>query len=163
MDVQLIVAREQEQFLNVVDRDTAERLWWAAIRPGVLGEERVPLAETLGRVLAEDVVAEVDVPGFDRADVDGFAVRAAETFGAAEETPAHFLLNAEELPTAVIARVTVEPGTATSIATGGMLPRGADAVAMVESCQVEGGTLLVYRPLAPGAGVSFAGTDMSKG
>ncbi|HEV3122842.1 MAG TPA: molybdopterin biosynthesis protein [Isosphaeraceae bacterium] len=157
------MAREQEQFLNVVDRDTAERLWWAAIAPRVLAGEPVPLAETLGRVLAEDVVAEVDVPGFDRSNVDGFAVRAAETFGAAEEAPARFALNSEELATAVVARVTVEPGTATSIATGGMLPRGADAVAMVESCQVEGETLLVYRPLAPGAGVSFAGTDMARG
>ena len=59
------MAREQEQFLNVVDRDTAERRWWEAIRPERLGAELVPLAAALGRVLAEDVVAEVDVPSFD--------------------------------------------------------------------------------------------------
>ena len=71
--------REQDQFLDVVDRDTAEARWWAAIRPEVLASERVALGQLLGRVLAEDVFAEVDVPAFDRSNVDGYAVRAEET------------------------------------------------------------------------------------
>jgi putative molybdopterin biosynthesis protein len=158
-----LMAQDQEQFLNVVDRDTAERRWWAAIRPAVLPSECVALADALGRILAADVAAEVDVPAFDRANLDGFALRAQETYGAAEHAPVRFRLNPEELATAIVPRLTVQPGTATPIATGGMLPRGADAVAMIESCQVEAGTILVYRPLAPGAGVSFAGTDMARG
>src|SRR5258708_5876554 len=132
------MAREQEQFLDVVDRDTAERRWWDWLRPRVLEAEHVPLAEALGRVLAEDVVAEIDVPAFDRSNVDGFAVRAEATYGAAEETPRRLRLNAEELSTGVVPRSSVAPGTATSIATGGMLPRGADAVVMVEHTIIPG-------------------------
>src|SRR5689334_16167196 len=126
------MAHEQEQFLDVVDRDTAEARWRAVIRAEVLQPERVPLDQALGRVVAEDVLAPIDVPGFDRSNVDGYAVRAEETYGAAEEAPRRLVLNREEVPTGVVPRLTIEPGTATSIATGGMLPRGADAVVMVE-------------------------------
>jgi putative molybdopterin biosynthesis protein len=157
------LAREQEQFLDVVDRDTAERLWWEALRPQVLDAERVALSEALGRVLAVDVAAGVDVPAFDRSNVDGFALRAEETFGASEEQPRRFRLNREELATGVVPRAEVGPGTATAIATGGMVPRGADAVVMVEHALVESDGLDVFRPVAPGANVSFAGTDMALG
>src|SRR5690349_4403727 len=126
------MVREQEQFLEVLDRDTAERRWREALGPWALESDRVALASALGRVLASDVVAEIDVPPFDRSNLDGFALRAEETYGAAEETPRRFRLNGEELATGVVPREVVEPGTATPIATGGMLPRGADAVAMVE-------------------------------
>ena len=80
------MAREQEQFLNVVDRDTAERLWRDAIRPVRLGAELVPLSAALGRVLAEDVISEVDVPSFDRSNVDGYAL-APRTRLARRRTP----------------------------------------------------------------------------
>jgi len=159
------MAREQEQFLDVVDRDTAERRWWQWLRPRLLGSDDVPLAQALGRVLAADVVAEIDVPGFDRANVDGFAVVAAQTYGAAEEAPRRLRLSAEELATGVVPRLSVGPGTATAIATGGMLPRGADAVIMVEhtTLATDRNEVLVHRPVAPGAGVTFAGTDMARG
>ncbi len=159
------MAREQEQFLDVVDRDTAERRWWQCLRPQVLAAEDVPLAQALGRVLAADVVAEIDVPGFDRANVDGFAVVAAQTYDAAEEAPRRLRLSAEELATGVVPRLPVGPGTATAIATGGMVPRGADAVIMVEHTTLDHdrNEVLVHRPVAPGAGVTFAGTDMARG
>jgi putative molybdopterin biosynthesis protein len=159
------MAREQEQFLDVVDRDTAERRWWEWLRPQALAPEEVPLAEALGRMLASDVAAGIDVPGFDRANVDGFAVIAAETYGAAEEEPRPLRLGVEELATGVVPRVPVTPGMATTIATGGMLPRGADAVVMVEHTTLsrDGSLVLVHRPVAPGAGVTFAGTDMARG
>jgi len=157
------LAREQEQFLDVVDRDTAERRWWAAIRPEPLPGERVPLAGLLGRVLAEDVEAPGDVPAFDRSNVDGYAVRAGDTYGADEESPRTLGLNAEEVATGMVPRLAVGPGSATPIATGAMVPRGADAVVMVEHARVVADRLLVLRPVAPGAGVSFAGTDMARG
>src|SRR5262249_46654325 len=78
------MAREQDQFLDVVDRDAAERRWWSALRPEVLAAEAIGLRSALGRVLADDVVAGVDVPPFDRSNVDGFAVRAEDTVGASE-------------------------------------------------------------------------------
>ncbi len=159
------LAREQDQFLDVVDRDTAERRWWAAIGPAVLGPERVVLGGLLGRVLAADVFAEVDVPAFDRSNVDGYAVRSEDTYGSAEETPRSLRFNPEEVATGVVPGLEVAAGTATPIATGAMLPRGADAVVMVEHARVDAGRdrLLVLRPVVPGSGVSFAGTDMARG
>ncbi len=155
--------REQEQFLEVIDRDEAERRFRAALELAPLGEEVVPLAAALGRVLARDVAAPVDVPGFDRSNVDGYAVRAADTFGAQEERPRRLRINPETLATGVLPRTEVQPGTATVIATGGMLPRGADAVVMVEHTAVEGDLVLVSRPVAPGAAITFAGSDIGRG
>jgi len=121
----------QEQFLNVIDRDEAERRFHAAIVLRPLDAEEVTLAEALGRVLADDVVATVDVPSFDRSNYDGYAVRAADTYGAREEDPRRLALCDEVLSTGVIPQGEVTAGTAMEIATGGVLPRCADAVMMV--------------------------------
>jgi putative molybdopterin biosynthesis protein len=153
----------QSQFLDVVERDEAERRWRAAIDAAPLAAERVPLAQALGRVLAEDVEAEVDVPGFDRSNLDGFAVRAADTFGASEAAPVRLALGRERIPTGVAPASEVAAGGALAIATGGMLPRGADAVVAVEDTDVEGAVVVVRRAVVPGAAVSFAGTDMGSG
>jgi putative molybdopterin biosynthesis protein len=74
---------KQEQFLSVVDRDEADRRFRAALSPlEPLGVEVVALDDALGRVLAEDVASPADVPGFDRSNVDGYALRAQLSFGA---------------------------------------------------------------------------------
>ncbi len=122
----------QEQFLEVLDRDEAERRFRRHLCLAPRGTETVSLAGARGRVLARAVVAAVDVPGFDRANVDGFAVRAADTAGASERTPRRLHLLPEVLTPGQVPQLAVEPGTATLIATGGMVPRGADAVVMVE-------------------------------
>jgi putative molybdopterin biosynthesis protein len=155
----------QEQFLEVLDRDEAELRWRAALEIAPLGAELVPLAEALGRVLARDVRAEVDVPSFDRSNMDGFAVRAQDTFGASEGEPVHLALNSESIPTGVRPKHEVRSGTATPIATGGMLPRGADAVVPVELTDVDEAaqTLIVRAARVPGAAVSYAGTDIGCG
>jgi len=151
----------QEQFLNVIDRDEAERRFRAAVALGPLGKETVTLETALGRVLAEDVVARCDVPSFDRSNYDGYAVRAVDTYGAREEEPRRLKLLPEILATGVVPQGEVTPGKATAIATGGMLPRGADAVAMVEHTETDGDALLVTKAVTPGFGVSFAGTDIA--
>jgi putative molybdopterin biosynthesis protein len=153
----------QDQFLNVIDRDEAERRFHAALSLAPLGEEGVPLDQALGRVLARDVIASVDVPSFDRSNFDGFALRAPDSFGATEEQPRALMLLTETIATAVVPQMEVGPGQAMAIATGGMLPRGADAVLMVEHSDTRGDQLLVRRAVAPGAGVSFAGTDIGAG
>src|SRR3974377_2184659 len=79
--------REQEQFLQVLDRDEAERRFRAVLDLTPRGTQTVRLDEALGRVLACDVLAQVDVPSFDRSNVDGYAVAAEDTFGATEEVP----------------------------------------------------------------------------
>ena len=157
---------KQTQFLEVLDRDEAERRWRLVIGRDSLFAETVSLDAALGRVLAEDVRASVDVPGFDRSNMDGFAVRAADTFGASEEEPIRLRLNDEILATGILPRVEVEAGTATTIATGGMLPRGADAVAPIEVTDADpadSAFVLVRASRVPGAAVSFAGTDMGRG
>jgi putative molybdopterin biosynthesis protein len=156
---------KQRQFLEVLDRDEAERVWYEALDLARLPSETVELAESLGRVLAEDIRAEVDVPGFDRSNMDGFAVRAEDTFGASEAEPSRLRCNAESIATGVEPKQEVTKGTATSIATGGMLPRGADAVVPVESTDLEdaGRSVVVRRATVPGGAVSFAGTDMGRG
>jgi putative molybdopterin biosynthesis protein len=132
-----------------------------------LGKETLPLEKGLHGVLADDVVASVDVPGFDRSNVDGFAVQAKDTFGAMEETPRTVHLNTEVLAPGIVPDTTVVSGHATLIATGGMVPRGADAVLMVEySEQIDsanGPIVEIKRPLTPGENVSYAGTDIARG
>ncbi len=162
----------QEQFLDVVGRDEAVARFHRHLRLQPLGSETVPLAQALGRVLARPVVAEIDAPGFDRASVDGFAVRADDTIGASERSPKILALNPEILTPGVAPNLTVEPGTATLIATGGMAPRGADAVVMVEHTETVDGdgdsesgipAIAVRRPAVSGQFIAFAGSDLARG
>jgi putative molybdopterin biosynthesis protein len=154
---------KQEQFLNVIDRDEAERRFHDALRLEPLGSEQVELAAALGRILAADIVSSVDVPSFDRSNVDGFAVRAADTYGATEEETRELHLLTEVIATSVVPTCEVGPGQAATIATGGMLPRGADAVVMVEDTDSASDRVSVRRAVTPGAGVTFAGTDIAAG
>ncbi|MCC7487296.1 MAG: molybdopterin biosynthesis protein [Burkholderiales bacterium] len=157
----------QTQFLNVITRDEAMARFLAHLDLRPVGRETVPLARALNRVLAEDIVAAVDVPCFDRSNVDGFAVLAADTFGAMDEAPRRVRLNGEVLSPGIVPGQSVMPGVATIIATGGMLPRGADAVVMVEHTDLDGEgaerRLSITRAVAPGENVSYAGTDIARG
>jgi putative molybdopterin biosynthesis protein len=124
--------------------------------------ESVPLDEARGRVLAERVDATIDVPGFDRASMDGYAVRARDTFGADESDPVLLDLagtvHAGETPD-----VEVEPGTCAEISTGAVVPLGADAVVMVERTDDLGGEIEIRKAVAPGDSVMFAGADIAAG
>src|ERR1700730_11073100 len=157
----------QEQFLDVVDRDTATARFHRHLKLRPLGAETVQLPQALGRVLAREVIADVDVPGFDRASVDGFAVRADDTVGASERAPKALALKGEILTPGAVPHLTVAPGTATLIATGGMVPRGADAVIMVEHTETrddDAATVIeVRRAAAAGQGIAFAGSDLARG
>ncbi len=154
---------EQEQFLQVLDRDEAERRFRAAIDQLPRNPEMVRIDMALGRVLADDVVSPVDVPSFDRSNVDGFAVVAEDTFGASEEFPRSVQLCEEEIHTGVVPSTVIHPGKAVLIATGGMVPRGADAVVMIEYAETRGRELRIARAVTAGSGVSFAGTDITAG
>ncbi len=155
----------QEQFLDVIDRDEAERRFRAALDLRPLDDEEVSLAQLLGRVLARDVIAPVDVPSFDRSNVDGYAVRAEDVYGCSEEGPARLHIAGEPLtPGIPVTLPAVEPGTAVALATGSMMPRGANAVVMIEYTDVEGhDCLLVKRPVTPGTNLTCAGTDIGQG
>ena len=123
----------------------------------------VALADGLGRVLAEPVFAPHDLPGFARSTVDGYAVRAADTYGASEGLPG-YLEVAGEVAMGAPATVAVAPGGAVAIPTGAVLPDGADAVVMVEHTQqAMTGTVEVLRPVAPGEGMVRADEDARTG
>jgi putative molybdopterin biosynthesis protein len=160
-------AARQEQFLEVVSADEARRRFTAQIDLAPLPAQSVSLAAALARVLASDVIAPVDAPPFDRSNVDGFAVRAADTAGASDGAPKRFALNAEVLACGVEPSIAVAPGTATAIATGGMIPRGADAVLMIENTELieaeAAPAIDVRRAVAAGQFVSYAGSDIARG
>lgn len=154
---------DQAQFLDVVSLDEARRRLAAAAPPTRLPAEDVPLGEALGRLLAQDLVAPHDVPGFDRSNVDGFAVQAADTFGASEQAPAVLLWVGPAIEAGTAPEGEVPAGAARTIATGGCLPRGADAVVMVEHTRRVGDQVHVERPVAPGERITAAGTDVARG
>ena len=153
-------ARGQREFFAV--RTLGEAL--TGFRPGRrTGAERVPLEAAVGRVPAEPVRAPQPLPGFARATVDGFAVRAADTYGASEGLPAYLDL-AGEARMGRPPEAEVGPGTAVAIATGASLPSGADAVLMVEHSQAALPELVeVLRPVAPGDGIVRADEDAAAG
>lgn len=128
-----------------------------------MADEPVTLMDALNRVLARPVMAAEDIPGFDRSTVDGFAVRAADTFGCSESIPAILALQGEILM-GQAAPQALFPGTCMVIATGGALPQGADAVVMLEYAEdYHDGTIGILRPIAPGGNLIFQGDDVKQG
>ena len=160
-------AARQEQFLEVVAVAEARRRFHQHLDLAPLAAETVALAQALGRVLAADVVAPIDVPPFDRSGVDGFAVRAADTAGASDRAARRLRLNAEVIACGHPPVLQVEAATATTIATGGAIPRGADAVVMVEQTELvetaQGPAIDIRRAVAPGGFVAYAGSDIARG
>jgi molybdenum cofactor synthesis domain-containing protein len=155
---------EQDQFLTILSREDALARFEAALFPRAIARERRPLADALGQALADDVVSPIDVPPFDRSNVDGFAVRSADLALAGEPTPVRFVLNDETIACGTAPMQPVAPGTATSIATGGPVPRGADAIAMVEHTQPVGERAIeIRRTASPGQFISYAGSDIARG
>ena len=160
-------AARQEQFLEVVSAEEARARFARHIDLSPLPPAVVNLSDALGRVLAHDVTASIDVPPFDRANVDGFALRSADTAGASDIAPRRFPLNGEVIVCGHAPALEVSPGSATTIATGGMVPRGADAVVMIEHTELLDGdgapAIDLRRTVAPGQFISYAGSDIARG
>ena len=125
--------------------------------------EKLPLCEALGRTLSDDVISRENVPDFRRSLVDGYAVRAEDTFGCSETIPA--LLHLEgEVKMGQPAEITLAKGSCAYVPTGGQLPDGADAMVMMEFCEdFCDETIAVEKPVAPGSHVIFRGDDVSAG
>jgi molybdopterin molybdotransferase len=131
-------------------------------RVAALGSEFVPLLDAHNRILAEHIVATGSVPHFDRAAMDGYALRGEETFGSDTYTPASFRLIGRSRPGEPFLG-DVTPGEAVAIATGAPMPRGADAVAKVESCRISDAMILVIESTPPRRHVGLAGEDIAVG
>ncbi len=154
----------QDQFLDVLSREDALARFEGALFPRPRRHEERTLAAALGLALAQDVAAPVDAPPFDRSNVDGFAVRSADLAKAGPASPVILRLNGETVHCGDEPRLQVTPGTATPVATGAPMPRGADAMLMVEHSHPVGDHAIeVLRAVAPGNFVSFAGSDIALG
>ncbi len=149
-----------KEFFKVTD--LKQVLAYASDFPRV-GTEDVPLAKAAGRVLANNIVSNIDLPDFMRATMDGYAVKASSTFGSTEGNPGYLSVKGAvemgESPAFSIAS-----GEAATIPTGGMLPHGADSVVMVEHTEIiDNTTIEVYKSVAPGQNVLEKGEDVRKG
>jgi molybdenum cofactor synthesis domain-containing protein len=142
--------------------DEAQKAIEAQFKPAALGEEEAVLLEAYNRVLSEDVVSTLDIPPFNRSTVDGYAVKAEDTFGADENQPVTLkvcgVVSVGEQP-----QVKVEKGEAVEIVTGAPIPEGADAVVMVEDTEREDSELRVFSPVTLNENVMKRGSDIKKG
>lgn len=155
---------DQDQFLTILSREDALARFEAALFPRAVPSEGRALADALGCALAEDVTAPIDVPPFDRSNVDGFAVRSTDLASAGEAAPVRMIVNDEVIACGTQPVRPVLSGTATSIATGGPVPRGADAIVMVEHTQPAGSRAIeIRRAASPGQFVASAGSDIARG
>ena len=124
--------------------------------------ERLPLSDCGGRVLAQDLCAEADIPPFDRSPYDGYAFRGEDTLGASRETPVTLRI-LEEIPAGGVPHYTVTEGTAVKILTGAPIPPGADTVCKYEETDYSDDAVTLYAPCKRGDNIVYAGEDVKKG
>jgi putative molybdopterin biosynthesis protein len=153
---------ERKVFRELQSLESATSTFWAQYRPTEPSIERLDIQEALGRVLAEDVFSEIDVPGFDQAAMDGFAVVAESTFGADDQHPVRLNVLGE-VEAGNAATYSMSKGEAFEIATGAPMPKGADAVVMVEYTKRIGDSVEAYRSITPGENVTGTGSDIMSG
>ncbi|MHA7836265.1 MAG: molybdopterin molybdotransferase MoeA [bacterium] len=147
-------------FVERVDVEEVES--WLAAEARPLSAETVPLLECIGRVLAREVRSEVDVPGFARAAMDGYAIRGEESFGASGYDPVRLGVAGLSLPGAPY-EGSLEPGRAVRIMTGAPVPEGADAVVKAEVCEEQDGFVEISEAVPPRKNVGAVGEDIARG
>jgi putative molybdopterin biosynthesis protein len=125
-------------------------------------QEEYSLENAFGKILAEDIITEINVPPFPRAVMDGYAVRAEDTYNCSETAPVKLRMLGN-IQAGSDEKFTVSAGEAVEIATGAPIPEGANAVVMVEYTSEEDGTVLIYNPVALGENIMKAGSDVRKG
>jgi len=122
--------------------------------------ETIPLEESYGRILGEDIISDQNIPTFNRSSMDGYAVRARDTFGASDTMPVPLKLT-EEIKMGITPNFKLEANQAAYIPTGGELPEGADSVVMIEYTEdYHNGLIYIQKSVAPGNNVIFKGDDL---
>lgn len=152
---------EQDYFFKVKTPNQVRDILKTMAKP--LSSETINISDALGRVLADDIISPVDLPGFDRATMDGFAVRAKDTFGASSGSPAYLNLIGE-IKMGEKATIKVSQGEAVKVSTGSMMPSGSDAVVMIEWTEFfDDQTIEVIRSVAPGDNIVKKDEDLHIG
>ncbi len=151
----------RKYFLETISIEEAKNRFLSHFSPSKTVES-VPIFEAYSRVLAENTRSKTDVPPFDRASMDGYSVISRDTWGADEENPVVLEIIGEIGP-GEIPKIEVEPGKCLDIATGAVMPRGANAVVMVEYTDRKEDKIFIYKPVAPGENVYPAGKDIMAG
>lgn len=126
------------------------------------GDEEMPLKDALNRIAARDIVSSIDVPHFQKSAMDGFAVMAADTFGASQTKPKMFKI-VDSVTAGVLSKKEFSIGECIEVTTGAPLPKNSDAVVMVEYAEKENNNISVYRPCTPGENTIGLGSDIKKG
>lgn len=151
------------EFFELITVEEANKMLSEQIKHVRPHPEKLDLMDSLGRVVYEDINSPINLPGFRKSTVDGFAVKAQDTFGASEAMPAMFVV-VDEVFMGKKTETEIFPGQAVKIPTGGMLPAGADAVVMVEHTEMlDETTLNVYKSLSPFENVVREDEDLKKG
>ncbi|MEA1957221.1 MAG: hypothetical protein U9N01_02565, partial [Euryarchaeota archaeon] len=152
-------------FRKLISLDDALKAVLAYAKPAETEIEELGFGDALNRVLAEDVYSLADSPPFDRAAMDGYAIRAEDSFGASPNNPVLLRLIKSQSEKGKESRVGVEigDGECFGIQTGMALPNGSNAVAMLEYTKERGSELEIFKPVTPGKNVSFKGEDVKKG
>jgi molybdopterin molybdotransferase len=127
-----------------------------------VGLEEIPLAECVGRVLAEDVAAADNVPPFDRSPYDGYALRSEDVAGATKENPVTLYI-VEEVPAGAVPTVACTKNTAVKILTGAPIPEGADCVINYERTEFTESSVKIFEPVKAGSNIVLTGEDVKKG
>ncbi len=156
------VLRVSNVFRKLLSFDEAKQILRQNFSPKPVGVECVSISSAYNRVLAQDVVSTMNIPPFNRSIVDGYAVKAADTFGASEEKPVSITF-CGEVAVGESPSVVVEKGLAAEIVTGAPLPEGADSVVMVEYTTRQGHNVFVRRPVSESENMMAAGSDIRKG
>ena len=149
-------------FRRLMAFDEAKRVIGEKLKLSVLGEEEIPLLEACNRVLGENIVSALNIPSFNKSTVDGYAVKAEDTYGAEENQPAKLtkvgIVNIGEQP-----KISIGKGETAEIVTGAPIPKGADAVVMVENTDRQDSELHVFRAVTRDENVMKYGQDIKKG
>ena len=148
-------------FRGLISLEEAKRIAMENL-PEITDIEVIGLLDADGRMLAEDIEAIIDVPPYSRSAVDGYAVRAEDTYGAGRYSPVKLRIT-ESVHAGEVPENELKKGEAIQIATGAMIPDGADAIVMVEHTEVKGDSVLVFKPSYPGSDVSGRGEDIKSG
>ncbi len=138
----------------------AQEKLFSSLKP--LNSEKVEIRESLNRIIAEDIYSEINIPPFDRAAMDGYAIRAENSFGASPKNPKHLALTGM-IEIGEYKELKLDKGQAIRISTGAAIPKGADSVIKIEDTELEDEKLTLYTALTPGQNVSRSGEDILKG